>query len=103
MFSSLFKKLGGGDDTAAASSAPVAAPAAVRSELPLVKALGGKSNIRSATHIAYTRVRIELINPALLDVIALRQTGVSGFCTIAPGVYHLIIGVDAGLLAKELE
>lgn len=99
MFGSLFKKKTGADDQAAADNGSVPASGA---ESALLLALGGRDNLRSAALIAVTRIRIELQNPALVDKKALRQAGVQAVALAAPGVYHLIIGLDAGRLAATL-
>ena len=54
-------------------------------------ALGGKANIRLAELIASTRVRVELINGALLNENALKHSGVAGFAKIDSHIVHLIV------------
>lgn len=54
-------------------------------------ALGGKANVRLAELIATTRVRVELINGALLNENALKNSGIAGFAKIDSHIVHLIV------------
>ncbi|WP_051278909.1 PTS transporter subunit EIIB [Chitinilyticum aquatile] len=99
MFGSLFKKKPASEEEAVAASAQ---PVGKTGESALLLALGGPDNLRSAGLIAVTRIRIELKNPALVDKKALRQAGVLAVALAAPGVYHLIIGLNAKQLAATL-
>jgi PTS system glucose-specific IIC component len=63
-------------------------------------ALGGRANIRALTAIAATRLRVELADEARLDGAALDGAGVMAHQRTAPGVVHLIVGLDAAALAR---
>ncbi|WP_051534589.1 hypothetical protein [Deefgea rivuli] len=54
-------------------------------------ALGGKTNVRLAELIASTRIRVELINGALLNENALKNSGIAGFAKIDSHIVHLIV------------
>ncbi len=54
-------------------------------------ALGGKGNIRLVEQIALTRIRVELINGALVNENALKNAGVNGVAKIDSNIVHLIV------------
>jgi glucose PTS system EIICB or EIICBA component len=68
----------------------------------LIKALGGHENIVSATNVASTRVRVQLKDGRVLNAEALAKQGVLGTQLIQPGLYHLIVGGQAAMLAAQL-
>lgn len=96
----------------AASAAPAAAQApAATSEIeawvreaatPLLAALGGKANLRKLEAVAYTRLRIELADPAKFNEAAAAQAGVSATMKVNNGVYHLIVGAAADQFAAAM-
>ncbi|AZC39670.1 MULTISPECIES: PTS transporter subunit EIIB [Pseudomonas] len=61
----------------------------------LLAALGGANNLKTQQRVALTRVRVELHDPTLLDVVALRSAGVLGTMALAGGVVHLLVGLSA--------
>lgn len=69
---------------------------------PLLAALGGQSNLRSLEAVAYTRLRVVLVDPIRFDEEAARLAGVTGVMTAAPGVLHLIVGDRADHFARAL-
>lgn len=82
-------------------------PAAVKSPAlnpsDLIKTLGGLENIASVSHVAGTRVRVQLKDSRVLNADALTSQGVSGTQQIQPGLYHLIVGDQAANLANLLQ
>lgn len=67
---------------------------AVKSELlkpEWYAALGGKTNVRAEEFIASTRVRVELVNGALLNEAALKAAGIAGIAKIDDTTLHLIM------------
>ncbi|WP_410499815.1 PTS glucose transporter subunit IIBC [Chitinibacter sp. S2-10] len=72
------------------------------SNLALQAALGGKANIRSALPTAVTRIRVELVDPKLLDLDALKAQGIEAVVPLNDGVVHLIVGDRAEQLANLL-
>ncbi|WP_053269830.1 PTS transporter subunit EIIB [Pseudomonas chlororaphis] len=61
----------------------------------VIAALGGANNLKTRQRVALTRVRVELHDPTLLDVVALRSAGVLGTMALAGGVVHLLVGLSA--------
>lgn len=88
---------------AATSSAEVVIDPAVRSAVvPLLTALGGKTNILDLKAIAFTRVRVELADAAKFDETTARLCGVVAVAQVAPRIFHLIVGDKAAQFAAAL-
>ena len=94
---------------ATASSVPAAAAApapegwAVEAAESLLRALGGRQNVRTLNAVALTRLRVEFADEAKFDETAARQAGVLGVMNAAPGVLHLIVGERADQLATAIK
>jgi PTS system glucose-specific IIC component len=73
-------------------------PDAVRAAAAIAVALGGPRNIASAEACAVTRVRVKVVDPALVNEAALRQA-VSGVMNLGGNVLHLIVGARADAIA----
>jgi glucose PTS system EIICB or EIICBA component len=92
----------------AAAAQPTPAPTSVldqdvlRTGESIASALGGESNIVSAEACALTRVRVKVVNAALVDDAALRQSGVAGVMRLDAGVLHLIVGPKADVIAAAV-
>ena len=92
----------------AAAAQPTAAPTSVldqdvlRIGESIASALGGESNIVSAEACALTRVRVKVVNAALVDDAALRQSGVAGVMRLDANVLHLIVGPKADVIAAAV-
>lgn len=107
----LFLRAGGGIDAVPAPKA-VAAPARARASAPdpaairmaesITGALGGRQNIASAETVAITRVRVKVINPALVNEHALAQNGASAVMRLDGNVLHLIVGPKADAIATAM-
>jgi PTS system glucose-specific IIC component len=96
-----------GPSGAAPGAAEAASGAAVEgwaaeAAAPLLRALGGRANLRSLDAVALTRLRVELADQARFDEPAARQAGVLAVMRPAPGVLHLIVGERADQLARAL-
>ncbi len=65
----------------------------------LREALGGKENIVSSRPIALTRVRVEVKDPSRMRAAVLNELGMQ---EIRKGVYHIIVGEQAGAIAPLL-
>lgn len=98
----------GGDVAPAAPMPKVEAPRprasapdaqAVRAGASIALALGGSRNITSAEACAVTRVRVKVVDPALVNEGALRQT-VAGVMHLGGNVLHLIVGAKADAIAS---
>ena len=59
----------------------------------VLKALGGADNLKSQQRVALTRVRVQLLDGAKLDVEAVKAAGVPGVMVLAGGIVHLITGL----------
>lgn len=59
---------------------------------PLLRALGGQTNLRRSEPVALTRLRVVLADPAQFDEAQARSAGVQAVMRAAPGVLHLIVG-----------
>lgn len=70
---------------------------------PLLRALGGASNVRAIEPVARTRLRVTLVDPDRFDAAAAQQAGVLAVMRIAPDVLHLIVGERANALARVLK
>ena len=66
-------------------------------------ALGGPRNIASAEACALTRVRVQLVDPALVNEAALRKTAAVGVMHLGGNVLHLIVGSKADGIATALK
>jgi glucose PTS system EIICB or EIICBA component len=69
---------------------------------PLLRSLGGRSNLRRLDAVALTRLRVELGDSTQLDEAAARAAGVLAVMQVAPGVLHLIVGEGAEQLAAAM-
>lgn len=84
------------------AAAPAADPRVAEAAQGMLAALGGAGNVRSLSAVAATRLRVELADPARLDRAAAQAAGVMGFMEAAPGVWHLIVGLQAPQLAQAM-
>ena len=67
-----------------------------------VAALGGETNIASVEPIAETRVRVQVLDSALVDAEALCRAGLAGVVEVSPGVWHLVAGLEAEQYAEGM-
>jgi PTS system glucose-specific IIC component len=91
---------------APAAPAPVlaAASSAMReTAVRLLTALGERANVRELEAVAHTRLRIRLADPGRFDEAAAKRAGVVAVMKAAPGVLHLIVGEQAGQLARVMQ
>ena len=106
-----FLRAGGGLEAAPAPRS-VAAPKPARASAPdpatirmaesIAAALGGTQNIASAEAVALTRIRVKVINPALVNERALTQSGSSAVMRLDGNVLHLIVGPKADSIAAAM-
>jgi PTS system glucose-specific IIC component len=61
-------------------------------------ALGGPDNIREASAVAKTRLRVVVFDESRVDTAALRAAGAHGVMKAAAGVVHVLVGLDAETL-----
>lgn len=94
---------GGGDSGPGPDVQAAGDPALADQAGRLLAALGGRGNLRSLRAVAATRLRVELADPGKLDRAAAREAGTAGVMDAAPGVWHLIVGMRAGDLARAME
>jgi len=66
-------------------------------------ALGGVHNVREATAVAVTRVRLRLADPASLDEGALMALGARGVQRLGEGLVHVLLGERAAGVAATLD
>lgn len=69
----------------------------------IVKAVGGRGNIRKVDVVALTRLRIEVADSAAVDEAALKAAGVQGILRLPGGKLHLIMGLGADQYAAEMK
>jgi PTS system glucose-specific IIC component len=108
-----YLRAGGGAAPLALPQAPVAAAAPVRSSAPdpdavraaasIVAAFGGAANIASAEACALTRVRVKVVDPALVNEAALARAGVRAVMRLDGHVLHLIVGAQAAAIASAVK
>jgi PTS system glucose-specific IIC component len=106
-----FLRAGGGLEAAPAPRA-VAAPKPARASAPdaaairvaesIAAALGGTQNIALAEAVALTRVRVKVINAALVNERALAKSGSSAVMRLDGNVLHLIVGPKADSIAAAM-
>ena len=65
-------------------------------------ALGGAANVEAADAVAETRVRVRITDDALVDTEALGRAGLAGAVKVAPGVWHLVAGLEAEQFATAM-
>ena len=68
----------------------------------LVDALGGPANVRGIHVVATSRLRVELVDAALVRAPAAADAGAGAMWEVAPGVLHLVIGAEAPAVAAAL-
>ncbi|MDC8802465.1 N-acetylglucosamine-specific PTS transporter subunit IIBC [Halomonas pacifica] len=66
------------------------------------RALGGEANLRSATAVAATRLRLELADAQALDEAALAGLGAQAIQHLERGVIHVLLGERAAAVARGL-
>ncbi|WP_229358965.1 N-acetylglucosamine-specific PTS transporter subunit IIBC [Halomonas salipaludis] len=66
------------------------------------RALGGEGNLRSATAVAATRLRLELADTQALDEAALADLGAQAVQRLEQGVIHVLLGERATAVARGL-
>ncbi|WP_355661512.1 N-acetylglucosamine-specific PTS transporter subunit IIBC [Halomonas salifodinae] len=66
------------------------------------RALGGEANLRSATAVAATRLRLELADTQALDEAALADLGAQAVQRLEQGVIHVLLGERATAVARGL-
>jgi PTS system glucose-specific IIC component len=81
--------------------APVTDAEAARARALLI-ALGGSANVRAVAGVAVTRVRVDLVEPGLVDEEALLLAGAGGIMAIDSNRRHLVFSRDAGAIARAL-
>ena len=103
------RKAGPEADGAAPAAAPVPVPAAqavTAAQLGQARsiraALKGPGNVLALEAVAATRLRVRLADPGLIDAKALEGAGVKAVMTLPDGERDLIVGLEAGQLAKAL-
>ena len=69
----------------------------------LLKALGGRANLREIDAIAHTRLRVVLADSTLFDEAAAQDAGVAATMRVGAGVIHLIIGEEAPQFAAAMQ
>ncbi|WP_161969005.1 PTS transporter subunit EIIB, partial [Aquitalea magnusonii] len=69
----------------------------------VLAALGGRGNVQKVEAIAHTRLRVELKQAAAFDQAAAQQAGVVACVQTQPGVWHLVVGEQAAVLAQALQ
>jgi PTS system glucose-specific IIC component len=69
----------------------------------LLRALGGRGNLKVVESVALTRLRVELVDQGRFDEPEVLKAGVLGVMRAAPGVLHLIVGERADQLAVALK
>jgi PTS system glucose-specific IIC component len=68
------------------------------------EALGGAHNLKSLQAVAKTRLRVELNDSSVLNLSELEdKAGVQATVNISPGVYHLIVGLQAEQLGDLIK
>lgn len=90
--------------TGADGSAEVPIPAWVTEAAgPLLAALGGKANLHSLQAVAYTRLRVQLLDAAQFDEAAALKSGANAVMHVNANTLHLIVGSDAAQFAKAMQ
>ena len=106
-----YLRAGGGEPArpgpaAVAAETPVRAsaphPDALRAAASIATALGGARNIASAEACALTRVRVKVVDQALVNEPALRRTAAGGVMRFDGNLLHLIVGLEADAIATAL-
>lgn len=77
-------------------------PNAAQKAQAIVKALGGKTNIRQVESVALTRLRVEVVDRAAVDERALQTAGVEGILSLSGGKMHLLVGLNADQYAAAI-
>ncbi|NER81177.1 MAG: PTS transporter subunit EIIC, partial [Leptolyngbya sp. SIO1D8] len=89
--------------TLAADQPQIAAdPDAAEKAQHIVTALGGTHNIRAVDPVALTRLRVDVVDPAIVDDIALKAAGVNAMMKVQDQILHLVVGLYAEQYAGEI-
>lgn len=91
-----------GNSSAEATSETAVVPMNSQGRLAWQQALGGEHNVRSATAVATTRLRLELTDTVALDEAALTSLGALGVQRLERGVIHVLIGERVNSVALGL-
>ena len=96
---------------ASAASAPAGAAAQVATAIepwvaeavgPMLAALGGKANVRALEAVAYTRLRVQLVDAGKFDEAQAVKAGAIAVMPVAADTLHLIVGSHAEQFAAAL-
>ncbi len=68
----------------------------------MLLALGGQGNLRKIEAVAFTRLRVELVDAGKFDEKVAKVAGVMAVMQVAPEVLHLIVGDKAGQYAQAM-
>ncbi len=68
-----------------------------------VEALGGDDNIAAVETLAETRLRVEVQDSSKVDVAALQRAGLPAALEVAPGVWHLVAGLEASHYGEAVQ
>lgn len=68
-----------------------------------VNAMGGPENITGVEPVAETRVRVTVADDTQVDTEALDRAGLAGCVQVAPGVWHLVAGLEALQYATAMQ
>ncbi|MDF0604683.1 PTS glucose transporter subunit IIBC [Neisseriaceae bacterium TC5R-5] len=69
----------------------------------LTQALGGQANVLKLEAVAHSRLRVELKEASQFNLAQAQSAGVMAASEVAPGIWHLIVGEQAGQLAQALQ
>jgi N-acetylglucosamine PTS system EIICBA or EIICB component len=85
----------------AGAAAPAGAPGALTGPVGYVRALGGNRNLK-LVDACTTRLRLEVVDDALVNEPALRSLGARGMVRPSRNVLQVVIGPQAEILAGEI-
>ncbi|WP_386082849.1 N-acetylglucosamine-specific PTS transporter subunit IIBC [Vreelandella sp. F11] len=91
-----------GSPNAEALPSTAIAPITPQTRQAWQQALGGERNVRSASAVASTRLRLELANASVLDETELAGLGAHGVQRLQRGVIHIILDEQAEAVALGL-
>jgi PTS system glucose-specific IIC component len=107
-----YLRAGGGEELSAPAPEATAAQPAARASVPdpdaaraaaaIAAALGGPRNIASAQACALTRVRVQVVDQALVNDAALGRTAAGGVMRVNGNVLHLVVGAKAEAIASAV-
>lgn len=95
-------KLAAADATADEPKVIIVSDAQTSQAQEWAEAMGGDANLSKVQLVAETRLRVEVKDSGKVDQAALAAAGLPAVIEVSPGVWHLVVGLDAPHYAEAM-